>query len=246
MNDINKLALGKRIKNIRVARKDTLETFAQAIQVETNHTLKTTKSNVSKWEKGSNIPNDITLKAIADLGNSTVEYLLYGSLDEHAHNLLDNLESELNDDISISNAVIPFIVNEVKNALFPIYFKQNFSDVDSLETLFKEQKKEALERWSSPNQIETNILTILSETLSKDIYETMPYLYSDRYKNDVPKINSIEGVTSQSDLKRKYLSTLDNYQKSGIDILRYNDEQMIKQAIDDLQKLIDKSPTMFL
>lgn len=97
MNDINKLALGKRIKNIRVTRKDTLETFAQAIQVETNHTLKTTKSNVSKWEKGSNIPNDITLKAIADLGNTTVDYLIYGDPEERIHQILsryDNVNSD--------------------------------------------------------------------------------------------------------------------------------------------------------
>lgn len=246
MNDINKLALGKRIKNIRVARKDTLETFAKAIQAETSHAIKTTKSNASKWEKGLNIPNDITLKAIADLGNTSVEYLLYGSLDEYAHTLLDNFEIELNEDSSISSAVIPFIINEVKSALFPKYFGKSYSDMVSLENFFDEKKKDALEHWSNPQQIETNILNLLSRSITEDIGDTMPYLYSDRYKDDYSKIDSAQGVTSLSDLKRKYLSTLDNYQRSSIDILRYNDEEMINQAIDDLQTLIDKSPTINL
>ena len=70
------MTVGSRIKEIRVKRKETLEQFATNIQKETDFKIKTTKSNVSKWEKGLNIPNDITLKAIAELGNVTVDYIL--------------------------------------------------------------------------------------------------------------------------------------------------------------------------
>lgn len=38
------------------------------------------KSNVSRWERGINVPNQITLKKIADLGDMTVDQLLYGDI----------------------------------------------------------------------------------------------------------------------------------------------------------------------
>ena len=68
--------LGERIKRIRVSRKETLEKFAENIIKASNNSVKTGKSNVSRWEKGLNKPNDITLQAIAKLGNTTVNQLL--------------------------------------------------------------------------------------------------------------------------------------------------------------------------
>lgn len=78
MSDIKKEELAYRIKEIRVSRKETLEEFAEQIKKKTDFKIKTTKSNVSKWEKGLNIPNDITLKAISELGGVSIFYLLYG------------------------------------------------------------------------------------------------------------------------------------------------------------------------
>ncbi|MFP8917792.1 helix-turn-helix domain-containing protein [Enterococcus innesii] len=78
---VDKNALGNRINQIRVSRNETLEEFAEQIKKQTNQKIKTTKSNVSKWEKGLNTPNSITLKAIADLGKVDVNYLLYGHTD---------------------------------------------------------------------------------------------------------------------------------------------------------------------
>lgn len=67
--------IGQRIKRIRVSRKETLEQFAENIIKASNNSVKTGKSNVSRWEKGLNKPNDITLEAIAKLGNTTVNQL---------------------------------------------------------------------------------------------------------------------------------------------------------------------------
>ena len=69
-------SLGERIKRIRVSRKETLEKFAENIIKASSNSVKTGKSNVSRWEKGLNKPNDITLQAIAKLGNTTVNQLL--------------------------------------------------------------------------------------------------------------------------------------------------------------------------
>ncbi|MHC0551394.1 helix-turn-helix domain-containing protein [Salinicoccus sp. CNSTN-B1] len=70
--DIDKKLLGQRIKNIRVNRQETMEQFAKK--------LNSGKSNVSKWESGKNVPNDITLKKIAELG----EFLQITLLDRNA------------------------------------------------------------------------------------------------------------------------------------------------------------------
>lgn len=47
------------------------------------------KSNVSRWERGENIPNSITLKKIAELGNITVDELLYGSFKNVVRELIE-------------------------------------------------------------------------------------------------------------------------------------------------------------
>lgn len=78
--------LNQRIKKIRVQRNETLEEFAEQIRKKTDFKIKTTKSNVSKWEKGLNVPNDITLNAISKLGDITVDELLYGSEEERIQN----------------------------------------------------------------------------------------------------------------------------------------------------------------
>ena len=86
--------IGKRIKHIRVSRKETLEQFAENIIKVSSNSVKTGKSNVSRWEKGLNKPNDITLQAIAKLGNTTVNQLLNSNplSDYSTDELLQELE----------------------------------------------------------------------------------------------------------------------------------------------------------
>lgn len=69
-------SVGERIKRIRVSRKENLEEFGNNISKIAEGNIKTSKSNVSKWEKGLNKPNDIALQAIAKLGNTSVNQLL--------------------------------------------------------------------------------------------------------------------------------------------------------------------------
>lgn len=68
-NDNQEIA--KKIKDIRINRGLTLEEFAELIKNKTR--FKTTKSNVSKWEKGLNRPNEIIIKAIYEIGNEPSE-----------------------------------------------------------------------------------------------------------------------------------------------------------------------------
>lgn len=70
--DIDKKKVGLRIKSIRINRKESTADFAKNFDPEASDSL------VSRWERGVNLPNNIRIKKIADLGDITVEELLYG------------------------------------------------------------------------------------------------------------------------------------------------------------------------
>ncbi|UDM74022.1 helix-turn-helix domain-containing protein [Vagococcus fluvialis] len=131
MIENNKVQIGLRIKQIRIERKETLEEFANQIQKNTNFTIKTTKSNVSKWEKGLNIPNDITLKAISNLGNTTVQELLYGD----ARNYITPFV------ISIAKKYYNFDISEDSDSVNHIINRINYSFDDDENSLYYDNKE---------------------------------------------------------------------------------------------------------
>ena len=69
---IDKIAMGKRIQEIRKNRGETLEKFGK------NFTQPAGKNVVNRWEKGTNIPDIERLMNVAYLGKVTVPYILYG------------------------------------------------------------------------------------------------------------------------------------------------------------------------
>ncbi|TLG79728.1 helix-turn-helix domain-containing protein [Vagococcus zengguangii] len=75
MRPIDNKEIGKRIKKIRTEfspKKISLEAFGKLLNPPAD------KAAVSKWEKGAYLPNKARLEQIAQLGNVTLEYLLYG------------------------------------------------------------------------------------------------------------------------------------------------------------------------
>ena len=62
--------VGEKIRSIRLEYGDNKREFGERFNP------KASGSNVSKWEKGKNIPNNKRLKEIAELGNITVDELL--------------------------------------------------------------------------------------------------------------------------------------------------------------------------
>ena len=74
--DIDKIMVGLRIRQIRQNKGMTLEEFGNL--------LNAGKSNVSKWEKGSSLPNNDRLRQIAKIADTTVNELLYGTTWEYA------------------------------------------------------------------------------------------------------------------------------------------------------------------
>lgn len=80
MDNINKKAVGNRIKTIRTQKGLTMKEFGKLIE-------EAAQSLVTRWENGTSIPNNERLKKIADLGDMSVNELLYGDLTSYIHNL---------------------------------------------------------------------------------------------------------------------------------------------------------------
>ncbi len=78
---VNNYEVGKRIKSIRIKLGKTTADFGSLIDG-------TSGSLVSRWERGVNLPNSKRLSMIAELGNITIDELLYGSANQFAYNLL--------------------------------------------------------------------------------------------------------------------------------------------------------------
>lgn len=86
--DVNRKVVGQRIRNIRQSKGLTLEEFGNLL------IPKATRSNVSKWERGSSLPSNERLPLIAELGDMTVDELLYRerTLEQYSN---DELMSEI-------------------------------------------------------------------------------------------------------------------------------------------------------
>ncbi|TDM15621.1 helix-turn-helix domain-containing protein [Macrococcus bovicus] len=79
---MNKEKIGRRIKSIRRGQGLTMVLFSEKIDG--------VKSGViSNWENGKQVPNKERLKKIAEIGNVTVPYLLYGEIREVITDMTD-------------------------------------------------------------------------------------------------------------------------------------------------------------
>lgn len=84
----NPVETGKRIKSIRSNFGMTMEQFA--ILTDSSNT-----SAVNNWERGYNLPNKLKLKKIAILGNTSIDWIKWGTLEEYITSYLIDKGYEL-------------------------------------------------------------------------------------------------------------------------------------------------------
>ena len=147
---IDKKETGNRIKQIRFSKGDTLEDFGIRIARVLNipSSKAPSKSNISKWEAGSSLPNKIRLKAIADIGEIPVEELLYGSIEKNS-SIDDKLFNTLEKFIARKNGILQEIKLLAPGALsgltFGLAFKEMsrnaIKDNEALQDRIKELKR---------------------------------------------------------------------------------------------------------
>ena len=91
--NVNKKAVGSRIKQIRMNKGYTLEAFGKFFNA--------SKGNVQQWENGVSLPNKERLANISKIADMTVNELLYGSIDEFLdNNLVSILEYQTGNKVS--------------------------------------------------------------------------------------------------------------------------------------------------
>lgn len=233
--EVDPASVGIRIREIRKNLGLSMAAFADRIN-RIEHDKKAKSGTVSNWETGKNLPNNKRLKIIAELGLTTVDFILYGSLDDYARSLLNDLEKELNEDDSINKGAIPLIVDEVENRLFPKYLPRGFNDKDSLEKTFNEYKKDAIELWTNLDGLDVRLVTMIGSQLSATLTDSLKYFYADFYKNADNSVYSGEKISKMSDEFISRLQKLNDLNRTYLDALRFLDNDEIKKEID---KIVD-------
>ncbi len=127
--EIDKIALGNRIKSIRLEKSMNLKEFGYYID-------NTSDSIVSRWEKGKSVPNAKRLKLIANAGGITVNELIFGSFKTFCFKLFDDFV----DGIEQNNVV--FNEKFTKEQFFEEMYTRvishgyGYEDVDDIKYIF--------------------------------------------------------------------------------------------------------------
>lgn len=226
----NKVDIGQRIKSIRTKRGMTLEEFGALFSAG--------KGLVSRWERGISTPNPERIKAISKVGDTSVEYILHGTMNEYIESLIDKLQMDLSTDKNLSSAVIPFIVSEVKSIMYSN--ASSFLNTDQADKKFDEVKKNTIKSWSDPKSLENNILTNLSRELRTRILDTMKYSYKSYYDNANEETRPGDYLTENSSKILKRLHSLEDFLDAYFDALRFLNDPKIASKLDSLSDLTAK------
>lgn len=84
-NNIDKKAVGRRIKQLRISKGYTLEAFGKL------DNLNASKSIVLRWENGTSLPNKDRIYNISKIANLSVDELLYGNTEKDIQELYEQI-----------------------------------------------------------------------------------------------------------------------------------------------------------
>lgn len=179
---IDNNAVANRIKQIRLKHGWTLEELGER--------LNASKVSVHNWESGKNLPNKKRLKQIADLGEVTVEHLLYGDIENFASYTFNNeLES---------------YIEEMKGKENSIYITQYFN-IEEASFEFSD--------WLTSNSIHLNfdekkIRKKAREVINKNIEKNK--LMKSKSEDEVLKDAAYKILNVSNDLKLEYFELKKN------------------------------------
>lgn len=88
---IDKKAVGRRIKNIRLSKGLTLDGVGKILKADT--------SNICRWENGKMLPSKNRIYKISKFAGITVNQLLYGGSEQDIEELYERLIRLSNDEI---------------------------------------------------------------------------------------------------------------------------------------------------
>ena len=222
--NINKQAVGLRIKQKRLDKGYTLEAFGKLFGAK--------KGNVQQWEKGISLPNKERLANISKMAGITVNELLHGSIDEFLENnievLLTNSKypfKEILENYNLKEAVSIYVDN--LNTMNKE--KITVNEIDKIEKSFNEVLEGIIKNIIDYYERVTDIVNNNKEITQTVLFN---YLYdkSDIFNNE---------IYEQKTAFMKYVHTTDDL----IKLLTSNDiENKIKflSHINKIERLIKK------
>lgn len=187
--------VGQRIKDIRTNKIGvSMSKFAEIINVKLGST-KIKSGTVSNWETGKNLPNNERLSVIADLGEMTVDELLYG----------DDLEKI----ITLANEIIN---NNIKNNYDQeykfFYNPQHFNDL-CMDVFTNLTVQNALKENFNEYNVKDFINRKAKEMLRKKAFlpvtnENLVNLVHDQLKKTIELIEDYSSMSEQDDIVTDY------------------------------------------
>lgn len=185
-------AVGRRIKNIRLQQGMTTEKFANIF-----HEQSPSKGTISKWENGHYLPNNERLKRIAEVGETTVDYLLNGSIEDAILNeinvYLDNLEGIELSRKSRQCVTKEALQNSLKNPIInTIYGDEN--EVNLFKSYIYDELSKAISRiFNQTDYTNNGFIRFITLGLNNLEYEMKEYLdngiSADLYNETINVIN---------------------------------------------------------
>ncbi|HHA4379193.1 TPA: helix-turn-helix domain-containing protein [Enterococcus faecium] len=189
----DKSAIGKRIKAIRENFDCTMEQFGQLIG--------TTKVAVYNWETGKRFPSNDSLVWIALLGKTTVEWIVYGDIEEYILSL-STIDSP------IYTQLKSFYTNHHANnaSLFERYEKATTETrTDIVKQVINDYARRNLLIYSQLKHVFDSFMLTMEDVLTKQDIVELP----DELKNSLSKIKkknlSQKGIDSLLKSIRTYL-----------------------------------------
>lgn len=152
----------------------------------------TSKGTVNNWEKSRNNPNKENLKLIADLGNISVNELLYGPLISFTKNRANSIISKYNVPRSKFEPNMDQQDAEITSSLYIDNINYKDLYIDSFIELYKRDNSLTYEFVAS-EKFENEFLNFIgvTPTISKDnMYEYIQKTVRELYKKQIEISNS--------------------------------------------------------
>lgn len=229
--DINKKEVAKRIKNIRLKKGITMVEYGKLIDP-----IKPVKTGViSNWENGKQLPNKSRLMKIAEIGNVSIDELLYGddydylSVGKQVYDDIINAKFLNEYDLKSLN----YFKDTYEFESILIYSIKNILSVPFLEEVFT-SPQDIIDKLPSHNSV---IYFYFLQTF-KDYYKEMVKTNENLILNT---LDSLYYLKPDEDINRYPESMKIEYDKQNIYYLDIIEDNMSDQLVDDIDKILDKA-----
>ena len=198
---VNKKAVGSRIKQIRMNKGYTLEAFGKLFNA--------SKGNVQQWENGVSLPNKERLASISKIADTTVNELLYGSIDEFLdNNLVSILEYQTGNKVSSNEEY------SIARLQFKKWLEDRYITLENINYIYDyiDQNNASWNPWN----IDIEYLKTMENirvNMQKETYklvELIEMLTEKDRKQLTKKIISKLKTYQLSDSDKKYIQSLEN------------------------------------